>query len=74
MPASEKCTIRGFGAVAVLGHPAYYPPFGALPAARFGIGCEHDVPEEVFMMKELQPGYLRRAMGTIHHHAAFADL
>jgi len=70
----DRCRQLGFGAVAVLGHPGYYPRFGFLPASRFGIGCEYDVPEEVFMMRELQTGYLRGRSGTISYHAAFRQL
>lgn len=67
----ERCKTFGFGAVVVLGHPEYYPRFGFLPSSRFGIGCEYDVPEEAFMVLELQRGYLRGSSGTIEYHAAF---
>ena len=69
----ERCRKLGFGAVVVLGHPAYYPRFGFQPAARFGIRCEYDAPEEAFMLLELQPGFLQGATGTIHFHEAFRD-
>ena len=68
----EQCKQLGFGAVVVLGHPAYYPRFGFSSSARFGIGCEYEVPEEVFMVMELQAGFLRGASGTIKYHAAFS--
>jgi putative acetyltransferase len=70
----EQCARLGFGAVVVLGHPAYYPRFGFVPSTRFGIGCEYDVPEDVFMVVELQPGYLRGVSGTIRYHAAFSSV
>lgn len=70
----EQCRQLDFGAVVVLGHPAYYPRFGFSPSARFGIGCEYDVPEEVFMIVELNPGYLDAASGKVKYHAAFSDL
>jgi putative acetyltransferase len=69
----ERCKQLGFGAVVVLGHPEYYPRFGFSPSSRFGIGCEYEVPEEVFMVLELQPGYLRGSSGTIKYHAAFSN-
>lgn len=47
--------------VVVLGHPQYYPKFGFVPAIRFGLRCEYDVPEEAFMALELEPGALGRA-------------
>ena len=67
----DQCGQLGFGAVVVLGHPAYYPRFGFLSSARYGIGCEYDVPEEVFMVVELQIGFLRGASGKVKYHAAF---
>jgi putative acetyltransferase len=69
----EQCKRLGFGAVVVLGHPAYYPRFGFSPSARFGIRSEYDVPEDVFMAVELQAGFLRGASGTIKYHAAFSN-
>jgi putative acetyltransferase len=70
----ERCKHLGFGAVVVLGHAAYYPRFGFSPSARFGIGCGYDVPEDVFMVVELQPAFLHGASGTIEYHAAFSNL
>ena len=70
----ERCKQLGFGAVVVLGHPAYYPRFGFSSSARFGIGCEYDVPEEVFMVAELEAGFLDGATGKVKYHAAFRDV
>jgi putative acetyltransferase len=67
----EKCKKLGYGAVVVLGHKRYYPRFGFTPSVNFGIGCEYNVPPEVFMVIELLPGYLRGATGIIHYHPAF---
>jgi putative acetyltransferase len=67
----EKCKGIGYGAVIVLGHAGYYPRFGFVPSVHFGIGCEYEVPQDVFMVMELQPGYLREATGIIKYHAAF---
>ncbi len=70
----QRCRELGAGAVVVLGHPSYYPRFGFSPAARFGIGCEYDVPAEAFMAIELCPGALHGASGTVKYHTAFAGL
>ncbi len=70
----ERCKQLGFGAVVVLGHPEYYPRFGFSQSSRFGIGCEYEVPEEVFMVMELQPGYLHGKSGTVKYHAAFSNV
>jgi putative acetyltransferase len=68
----DQCRQLGFGAVAVLGHSAYYPRFGFASSTRFGIGCEYEVPEEVFMVVELQAGFLDGASGNVKYHAAFS--
>jgi putative acetyltransferase len=70
----ERCKQLGFGVIILLGPPGYYPRFGFLPSIRFGIGCEYQAPEEVFMVMELPPGYLRNATGTIKYHAAFSKV
>lgn len=70
----KQCRQIGFGAVVVLGHPEYYPRFGFVPSTRFGIGCEYDVPEEVFMALELDDGYLDGASGKVEYHAAFKNV
>jgi len=67
----EHCRALDAGALVVLGHPGYYPRFGFSPSVRFGIGCEYDVPDDAFMVAELEPGFLRGASGTIQYHAAF---
>lgn len=70
----DRCRQLGIGAVVVVGHPAYYSRFGFLPAATFGLGCEFDVPEGVFMAMELQPGHLRGVSGTVRFHPAFSEI
>jgi putative acetyltransferase len=70
----ERCKLLDAAAVVVLGHPAYYPRFGFVPAAAFGLACEYDVPAEAFMALELRPGALRGAAGTLRYHAAFAEV
>jgi putative acetyltransferase len=70
----KKCRALGVGAVVLLGHIAYYPRFGFVPAVRYGIGCEYDAPEEAFMVLELQSGYLAGKQGTIRYHEAFKNV
>jgi putative acetyltransferase len=67
----RRCAKLGYGAAVVLGHPAYYPRFGFLPAHRFGLGCEFPSPPEAFMAMELAPGGLGGAAATVHYHPAF---
>ena len=70
----EACKAQGAGAVVVLGHPNYYPRFGFVPASRFGLSSEYEVPDEVFMVLELEPGYLAGINGKVSYHPAFGDL
>jgi putative acetyltransferase len=70
----EQCRRLGFGAVIVLGHAEYYPRFGFTPASQFGLTCEYDVPDEVFMALELDKDILRGRSGRIRYHAAFASV
>ena len=70
----KQCSALDYGAVVVLGHPAYYPRFGFRPAVEFGLACEYDAPPEAFMAQELQDHYLRGVSGTVRYHAAFAGV
>lgn len=68
----DRCRGMEIGAVAVLGHPEYYPRFGFRPSADWGIGSEYDVPDNVFMLLELAPDYLENRHGVVRYNAAFA--
>jgi putative acetyltransferase len=61
----------GHRVVVVLGHPEYYPRFGFVPGTRFGVNCEFDVPDEVFMVLELRAGALRGQGGTVQYQPEF---
>ncbi len=69
-----RCKQHGVAAVVVLGHPDYYPRFGFVPASRFSIRCEYDVPDDVFMIIELKAGALVNASGVILYDKAFASV
>ena len=70
----EHCKKIGYDAVVVLGHPDYYPRFRFTPSMRYGIKSDYDVPEEVFMIKELREGALINCHGTIKYHELFKSL
>ncbi|MCP4391408.1 MAG: N-acetyltransferase [Gammaproteobacteria bacterium] len=70
----EACRRLGYEAVFVLGHAQYYPRFGFLPASGYGISSTYDVPDDVFMALELEPGALLRKAGKMHYHRAFDAL
>lgn len=67
----EECGRRGVQAVFVVGHPEYYPRFGFTRASPFGVSCEFEVPDDVFMAIELVKDSLRHAGGTVAFHEAF---
>jgi putative acetyltransferase len=68
-----RCKDLGCLAVVVVGHADYYPRFGFAPASRYGLQCEYDLPDEVFMVAELEAGALRGAAGLVRYDSAFAD-
>ena len=69
----KQCKQSGYAAVVVLGHPGYYPRFGFVPSVNYGIISEYDVPNEVFMIKEIQDGALDGCSGTVRYHNAITD-
>lgn len=70
----QHCAELEIGAVAVLGHPDFYPKFGFRASTEFAIKSEYDVPAEVFMLKELSKDYLKNASGIIRYHEEFSKL
>ncbi len=70
----ERCRELSAAAVVVLGHPRFYPKFGFVPSTRYAIRSDYNVPEEVFMILELEEGALTGVSGTVKYHPAFADL
>ena len=57
----------------VLGHPAFYPRFGFIPASRKGLRCEYPVPDDVFMVLELEPDALA-AGGLVKYRPEFSSI
>ena len=70
----KYCAEAGYVAVVVLGHPDYYPRFGFVPASRFNIKSEYEVPDEVFMLKELKEAALSGIQGVIQYHDSFKQI
>lgn len=68
----KECARSGFQAVVVLGHPDFYPRFGFIPASRKSLGCEYDVPDEAFMVLELESGALQDCSGTVKYRSEFS--
>ncbi|MEG4913335.1 N-acetyltransferase [Microcoleus sp. B7-D4] len=68
----KECGRSGFQAVVVLGHPEFYPRFGFIPASRKSLKCEYDVPDEAFMVLELESGSLQDCSGTVKYRSEFS--
>ena len=70
----EVCRQHGYSAVVVVGHPEYYPRFGFEPAHTRGLTLpDFDVPQEVFMVAELEAGVRERLKGAIRYRSEFAE-
>lgn len=67
----DHCRRAGYGAVLVLGEPAFYYRFGFIKASEHGIRCPFDVPDEAFMVAELFPGALARHGGIVRYRPEF---
>jgi predicted N-acetyltransferase YhbS len=59
----------GYGAVIILGHPAYYPRLGFRRAAEFGLTLENGEAFDAFMALELKPGSLSSLGGGVYRYA-----
>ncbi|MFF2010634.1 GNAT family N-acetyltransferase [Streptomyces sp. NPDC058195] len=68
--ALDAARLQGESLVLVLGHPAYYPRFGFVPASRYGIRPGFDVPDEAMMALVLDAS-APVPQGTITYPAAF---
>ena len=68
----DGCREAGHERVVVLGHPAYYPRFGFVPASRYGIKSEYDVPDEVFMALELHDAAFQGCAGVAKYQPEFS--
>ena len=60
--------------VVVLGHAGFYPRFGFRPASAFGISCEWNVPDEVFMALMLDDAKRPDIAGIARYRAEFSTV
>ncbi len=70
----DRCRESGYRIAVVLGHPTYYPRFGFVPARLHGIRFALDVPDDAFMVIELEPGALDGCTGVARYAAEFMSL
>ena len=60
--------------VVVVGHPAYYPRFGFVPASQYGVRCEWGgVPDDAFMIRVLQPSVVPTLAGLARYRPEFVE-
>lgn len=62
----------GHGVVVVLRHRNFYPRFGFEIASRKGLCYERPVPDEAFMVAELEPGALGGRSGVVKYLPEFS--
>lgn len=68
----KRCQNLGYPLVLLIGHPEYYPKFGFKPARPFGLELKQfAVPDDVFMVCELQEGALGRIQGELVYPEVF---
>lgn len=66
---------RGAPFVVLIGHPAYYPRFGFVPAGPLGIQCPFGgVPQEAFMITRLDRAAMEGVTGTVRFDPVFEGL
>jgi putative acetyltransferase len=70
----ERAASLGHRGVVLIGHPEYYPRFGFVPAARFGLRTEYEVPGEAWMALPLRPGWLDGISGLVVYPPAFREV
>ncbi|MGM1048746.1 MAG: GNAT family N-acetyltransferase [Bacillota bacterium] len=73
--ALNRCQQFNIPLVFLIGHPSYYPQFGFVKAGHYGFQLKQfEVPEEVFMVYEIEAGALNRLKGEFRYSDAFLDL
>jgi len=71
---NQKIKDAGYPFIIVVGHAEYYPRFGFRPAGKYGIKCEWDVPEEVFMVLMLDAAKMQGVAGLAKYRDEFSTI
>ncbi len=69
----DECRQRGYAAIVLVGHPEYYPRFGFVPAHTKGLECEFPVPQDAFMVLQLNTSAFDGVSGLVRYRPEFAD-
>lgn len=68
----KRCEALGYDFVFLIGHPTYYPKFGFTPAGSRGFELKQfKVPDDVFMVFELNVGKGKPWKGELRYPVAF---
>jgi putative acetyltransferase len=70
----ERLRTAGCPFIVVVGHAHYYPRFGFGPAADYGITCEWNVPDDVFMILMLDPLRMAGISGLAQYRPEFSSV
>jgi putative acetyltransferase len=62
----------GHPLIVVVGHATFYPRFGFRPGSVYGISCEWEVPDDVFMVLALDEARMLGAAGVARYRAEFS--
>jgi putative acetyltransferase len=71
---NRKLKEAGCPFIVVVGHPEYYPRFGFRPASAYGITCEWELPDDVFMVLALDPGRMEGVAGLAKYRHEFSTV
>lgn len=69
----SECARLGCKAVVVLGYSEYYPKFGFVSAKEKRLKYEYTVPDEAFMVLELEKGALEKCSGIVKYRTEFGE-
>lgn len=69
---NQKLLESGCPFIIVVGHPEYYPRFGFEPAVAYGIRCEWEVPDDVFLVLILDPSRIKGVFGLAKYRPEFS--
>jgi putative acetyltransferase len=69
-----ECRKARYDCIVVLGHPTYYARFGFVPASRYGLKSEYEVPEEAFMVFAWHEGMLKEQGGIARYSTEFRSV
>ena len=71
---NQRLRETGCPFIVVLGHPAFYPRFGFIPASTYGITCEWEVPDAAFMVLVLDEAKMTGVIGAARYRTEFSKV